>query len=530
MKFSRILNTRMTIMNKISSYSVRNPIAIALALFFSLWPVHKLRADEPVRIGTAKQLLVDDYVIAERKGVSRVFNPAEKRINNPVLRGEKPWEGKMVNLGTVLYDQEENLFKMWYFSLDIKYKVPPKPYSQYKNLLRAAEYQEKMTMCYATSKDGLSWDRPNLGLVEFQGSTANNLLPPVKDGRMHAASSIIKDLREPDASRRYKSVAWRPKDKDGNFGVGVYFSPDGLRWEAYPGNPVLHGTSDVHTLLGWDERIQQYVGYFRPGQSQNLVPPAGNGLMRIIGYSTSPDFEHWTTIVPALVPDDLDPVDTQFYGMPALYYEGVYFGFPWVFRTNLITHVSQLVHSRDGLHFTRTPFRNDVVPLGPTGAFDDGNAYMGKPVAHDGKIWIYYTGTRWRGAEDLFDLGEDVRDSIGLAILPLDGFASIEAGPNVGTLTTRSLIFAGEDLIVNLEASRKGYGLDEATSLRVEILDESEKPISGFALEQAVTLTSTNVAQVVTWEGTPRLSALAGQVVKLRFHLRNVKLYAFQFR
>ena len=500
----------------------------ALQLLLLAFP--RLRAAEPVRIGNDKQLLIDDHVVGERAGVSRVFNQSEKSIANPILRGEKPWEGRMIYVGTVLYDEEASLFKMWYWVLNMKYQVPPKPFAQYENLMKAAQYQESFSLCYATSKDGLNWDRPNLGLVEFQGSTANNLLPPVNDGKMHNYAGIIKDAHDPDPARRYKAVAWRPKDKSGNFGVGVYFSPDGLHWTAGLGNPVIRETSDVHTLLGWDDRIGKYVAYFRPGMAQKLAPPAGNGLMRIIGYSTSDDFEHWTPIVPALVPDDLDPVDTQFYGMPVMKYEDMYLGFPWIFRTNLITHVPQLVYSRDGLHFTRTPLRNDFLPLGANGSFDDGNAYVVRPFAHDGKLWFYYTGTRWRGSYDLFELGDEARDSVGLATLPLDGFASIEAGPNVGTLTTKPLVFKGGRLSVNLEASRKGYGIDEATSLRVEILDEDGKPISGFSLSEAEPATATEISQVMRWKGSPDLSVLAGKTVKLRFYLRNVKLYAFQFR
>jgi hypothetical protein len=512
--------------------------SLAFNLLFSLTPACNLRADLPLRIDSSKQLFVDDYAVSELNGVSRIFNQAEKHIKNPIMRAEKPWEGSMIYVGTVLYDDETTIFKMWYWVLNMKYQVPPKPFSQYENLLKAANYKESFSLCYATSSDGINWERPNLGLVEFQGSKDNNILPPVNDGKMHNYAGIIKDKHDPDPARRYKAVAWRPaaSNRSGNyrplepdFGVGVYFSPDGLHWTAYSGNPVIRGTSDVHTLLGWDDRIGKYVAYFRPGAAQKLAPSAGKGLMRIIGYSTSINFEEWTPIIPALVPDKLDPVDAQFYGMPVMKYEGFYFGFPWVFRTNLLTHVPQFAYSRDGVHFNRSPLRNDFLPLGANGSFDDGNAWLVGPVKHDGKLWFYYTGTRWRGANDLFDLGDEARDSIGLAILPLDGFVSIEAGPNVGTLTTRAVIFSGKDLIVNMEGSRKGYGTDESTSLRVEILDESGKAISGFELERSVTMTSTNLGQAVTWKGAPHLDALAGKVVKLRFHMRNVKIYAFQF-
>ena len=216
--------------------------------------------------------------------------------------------------------------------------------------------------------------------------------------------------------------------------------------------------------------------------------------------------------------------------MPALKYEGYYLGFPWVFRTNEITHVTQLVYSRDGRHFTRTPGRCDFLPLGPQGSFDDGNAYVSRPVVHDDKIWIYYSGTRWRGMLDLFELGENARDSIGLATLPLDGFVSMEAGPNPGMLTTKPIVFSGGKLSVNFVESVKGYsGIDEKSALRVEILDVNDRAIPGYSAAEADVIVRSNMHQIVTWKGNADVGSLAGKPVKLRWHLRNGKLYAFQF-
>ena len=42
-----------------------------------------------------------------------------------------------------------------------------------------------------------------------------------------------------------------------------------------------------------------------------------------------------------------------------------------------------------------------------------------------------------------------------VATLPLDGFVSLDAGPNPGTLTTRTLVFQGGRLLVNFEDSQK---------------------------------------------------------------------------
>src|SRR5688572_9646952 len=185
-------------------------------------------APEPLAVGRSRQLFVDDSVIGESVKVSRIFHQAVKSERNPVLVAEKPWEGTMVDVGTVLYDADEKLFKMWYGALEMKYQAPAPPYSRYDNLLRAANYSERFLPCYATSRDGVRWERPSLGLVEYNGSKDNNLLKA--DRRMeYFLGSIYKDIRETNRDRRYKSVGYW-NDKAGNIGVGATFSPDGLRW------------------------------------------------------------------------------------------------------------------------------------------------------------------------------------------------------------------------------------------------------------------------------------------------------------
>ena len=487
-------------------------------------------AARPIDIGNRKQLLVDDYVVARLDGVSRVFNQPEKFEGNPVLRPEMPWEGGRIYVSSVIYDPDEGLFKMWYRVLNLEFEVPPRPYEQYPDLLKAAKYRESDTVCYVTSRDGVRWERPALGLVEFKGSSANNLLPPVAHGTIHNFAGIIKDSHEPDPARRYKCITAYPRDREGRYGVAAYFSPDGLRWRDHPGNPVIAGTSDVHTLLGWDESISAYVAYVRPGRDQPPGLRAGERTLRVISYSTSRDFESWTSPVPVLVPDSEDPVDVQFYAMPAFRYEGLYFGLPWVFRTNNLTHIPQLVFSRDGRHFSRTPGRPDFLPLGARGDFDDRNVYVVSAILHDGRIWFFYTGGRWRGVHDLLDMGADARDAIGLATLPLDGFASIEAGPNPGVLTTQAVVFSGQQLVINVEASQKGYGLDELTSVQIEILDEKGRPITGFSCGQTDPIHATNQNQRVSWNGRLDLGSLAGRPVSIRFCMKNARLYSFQFR
>ncbi len=104
--------------------------------------------EHTVKIGHQKQLFVDDYIIGKMKNVSQVLNPVTKYPGIPVVRSEHPWEKtplpQIFLYGSVIYDEDEKLFKMWYQS-----------YGQIPG-------------CSATSKDGIHWHKPELGLVEFR--------------------------------------------------------------------------------------------------------------------------------------------------------------------------------------------------------------------------------------------------------------------------------------------------------------------------------------------------------------------------
>src|SRR5262245_57732814 len=374
-----------------------------------------------VSVGTSKQLFIDDRIVERMHNVGKVLNRPRKFEGNPILRAEKKWEGNFIGLSSVIQDQEEGKFKMWYSTRLITAQRPERPIEEYESLLRASNYKEELNYsCLATSGDGIRWDRPELGLVDFDGSRKNNLLAG-KDW-----NSLFKDTREKNPSRRYKAAGYWSKDKNGKFGVGVYFSADGLHSTAYERNPVVSGTSDVHTLLGWDERIQKYVGYFRPGWSkeqpdyERLSPPAGKRRVRTIGYSVSDDFEHWSPIELALRPDEQDPIDAQFYGMPVVQYEGYYIGLPWLFRTNALTMEPVFAFSRDGKTFQRLQDRTPFLPLGANGSWDDACVYVNRPIVRGDTILFYYTGVNFlHGAEDLLVEGKNAGAAIGLATLPI---------------------------------------------------------------------------------------------------------------
>src|SRR5262249_58793197 len=80
-------------------------------------------ATKPVRtLGEAVQLFVDLDEVEVLDNVRQVFHAATKHPANPVLRKVKPWESDRGTWGSVLYDEEDRLFKAWYGGLSERQK------------------------------------------------------------------------------------------------------------------------------------------------------------------------------------------------------------------------------------------------------------------------------------------------------------------------------------------------------------------------------------------------------------------------
>jgi len=440
-----------------------------------------------LKLSSERQLFVDDYVVEEVRNLRQVLNQPTKYAGNPLIRPLKPWERPGVNLyGTVMYDPEQGIYRMWYQGYG------GTPY----------------TGCYATSRNGIHWEKPNLGLVKFGGSMENNIF--LDDA---AILNVIQDRREKDPDRLYKALFWEQH----NPSVSVAFSPDGVHWTKYAGNPVLRGTSDTHTLLGWDEACDKYVAYIRPS--------VGNGTrIRVIGRSVSDDFNHWTEPEVVLQPDEDDPPGLEFYGMPVFKYQDLYLGMPWAYHAypeESLTRMAalldtQLAVSRDGVHWKRAGDRKPFIPRGPASSIDQGMIYTAKePVVVGDELWFYYGG--FDG-----DHGCWCSANICLAKLRLDGFISMDAGDKEGTLVTKPFYCEGRDLIINADA-RGGQ-------IAVAVLDEAGNQtgnLDGFKKIDCALFDGDAVRHKVTWRDNISLEALRGQPIRLKFYMQQAKLYSF---
>ena len=492
-------------------------------------PAHRGIAD----VGTRRELLLDDVVIEEASGLSRVVTRPEKHADNPVLRAERPWEPRLgekdnhgLGLGgqVVLYDAEERIFKLWYLAAG-----PP----------------GRSFWCYATSTDGMRWERPELGLFEYQGSKGNNIVSVYGDPQYF---NVFKDAHETDPAKRYKAMGeWENGPKANTYG-GAYvgYSADGLRWTPYEGNPVIkHGPDlgDAPTLLGWDPLRRKYVAYPRPGHP---VAPEIRGVgfhrhIRALGYAESDDFVHWTPTVPMLVPGRDDRVDFQYERLLAGVTGQFYIGLIPMRQSFDRTFELYLVASRDGFHWNWVDHRRPFLERGEVGSYDGGGMSCSGPIFHDGRVWIYFNGTRYRHRDSPNNRpGPYDQSTVSLATLPEDRFAGLVAGPHVGTLLTRPLVFSGSRLRIDMEGSvpvdfdaahagapptpKRSF---DGAEVRVALADQSGAPIEGFGFEQCRPLFASG-SQDVQWSAAD-LGRLAGKPVRLRFELRNAGLYWFQF-
>ena len=469
-------------------------------------------SDAPYRVAPGQpQLFVDDALVARKSGVVRRTHPCTK-LPEPVLGPEKPWEAHRIYVyGTVIRDPESGRFRMWYMSsgvaLDGDARDP------------ALSHRPMDLVLYATSEDGVHWKRPELGLYEFGGSKANNIVYDY-----HSPSILyVPDTGEPDQCFRMLGVG----KANGTNGYLVAHSGDGLHWIDYPRNPALSG-GDTCTLT-WDHGSGEYLAFHKRYEMHR------GHRRRLVYLATSPDMQTWSKPVLVLAPDEIDDAQTQregglfsqFYNLSAFPYGGQFLGLATHFRytgpppekgPQQSSHDGpidvQLVHSRDGRAWRRAKDRTPAIPNGPH-AYDAGCilGVANAPVVVGDELWLYYTAITTTHGGYL----PKKRIAIARASWRLDGFVSLDAADDGGVVDTVTLATTGRRLFVNTDAS---HG-----ELTVEVLDGDGAPIEGYDLEHSVPVHIDGVRCPIRWQDRHELPG--AESLRLRFRLRNARLFSY---
>ena len=468
------------------------------------------------------QLLFDSHLVETYRNLPRTLHQPVMHSANPVFTWKHPWEYAAVLLwGTVLFDEEDQRFKMWYMT--------------WGNEAGGALPGYKTPVCYATSVDGLKWERPQFTHCPFQLQNPtdpdgpprtypkNNIvfnLPVSADGM--DSPTIVKDVHDPDPQRRYKMSYWHRLPT----GTGIYHahSPDGIHWTHIP--QIVARTGDRNTFH-WDPFRDKWITVSRPAASFYEYQQFGKPNRDFV--RTRVDFEPR---------DRLPPTEsTDIYSFPVMNYAGMQIGVPEFYgRGTTNRWVSYLAWSHNGTTWTIDPERVPWMPWSKrAGDFDSWrrNIHNGSVIRRGDKLWIYFSG-RSQGKNIpgrsgfLVPSGEPGYDprgivgSIGIGTLRVDGFCSRDAGRVPGSLQTKVFRFSGSQLELNADIEPGGM-------LRASLLDAQGRPLPGYTAENCDPISGDNLAHRVAWRGNADLTALTGTPVRLRLEFQQTRLYSFRF-
>ena len=127
--------------------------------------------------GRDRYLLLNSRVVASIENAKLVLGKVQKYKDNHLFEEDKPWEKRFDNLyANVIYDDEEHIYKCCYSPFIVDNSSIEMTPEQRKEVKYKAPHNREMAICFATSQDGINWIKPELGLVEFGWSKANNIL------------------------------------------------------------------------------------------------------------------------------------------------------------------------------------------------------------------------------------------------------------------------------------------------------------------------------------------------------------------
>lgn len=528
---------------------------------------------DPIQLDQTTHLFADDHLIDDARGTERRV-VAGAKLSAPVLTPQMPWEGQRVYVyGTVLHDAAEGVWRMWYMArcdgyphqLRLLSDVPPGPERLSSGTLpsspglsetdagssasgfpglpvgtpadpvrrldgnagaghasvpgcdaagqpgRRQTHAPSDLVLFATSKDGITWERPRLGLYGFDGSAANNIV-----FELHSPSVLL-DHTAPDPAHRYKMLGCQR----GSYRAAT--SRDGLHWrDPYPVLP--HG--DTSTLQQ-DPHTGEYLAFHK-------IPTEIRGFRRRVVYlSSSADFHGWTEPRLAMVPDEADDAwctqpehRTEFYNMTAFPCGHQWLGLVTVFQVQRTIeqpgpgqspvdgpiHV-QLVHSRDGRAWHRCVDRSPIIANGPH-PYDAGCilGVASHPVYHDDQVSFYYTAVNTTHGGAL----PRKRITIARATWQRDRFVALTG--NDAVLTTPLVRPRNPELRINVDAT--------GGRVTVAALLPDGTALPGYSEDDCVPIQSDGLAVPVRWRDKDALPVQ--EALRLRIHLRGARLFGVQ--
>lgn len=479
-----------------------NPIFLACWLVL-LAPLFSLSDPTDVLdIGSRRELFVDRLPIDTMAGT-------ELRLHAPIPAGKvlefnEPWEGRYVGYITVFADG--GLFRMYYRGLPVS----------------GADGSDNEQTCYAESRDGVRWEKPNVAVYDMDG-VPNNIVLKQMTPFSHNFSPFLDTRPGIPSSERYKALA-------GIFETGLFgfVSSDGLHWKKILEEPlIVKGIFDSQNLAFWSESENCYVCYFRTWSKGEFEG------YRTVSRCTSPDFIHWNEPVKMTFGDT--PEEHLYTSQTHPYFRAphMYIAYPARFMPGRRILQKEdfekiggeagysgdcsdtcFMSSRGGDRFDRTFMEGFIRPGLGLNNWSSRTNYTacGTIPTGEGEMSLFVQRNYGQLSHYLERL-----------TLRTDGFVSLHAPYAGGEAVTKPLRFLGNRLLIN-------YSTSAAGSVWIELQDESGKPIDGFSKNDCDEIIGDRIDRAVTWKDRFDVSSLTGKTIRLHFILKDADVYSFQFQ
>lgn len=494
---------------------------LGLALGTLLLPVSG-RPGELNRFG-GLELFLDDEMISWSQNIRRQVLSPSKFVGNPVVRPEFPWEEEFTTIsGTVLWDDQKRLFRMWYNAY-------------------GKDYKNQQYLAYAESPDGFQWQKPQFDLVTYGTYVRTNILLG-GDVNIHGPCVLLNPVGGP--AERYLMIFdsytnKRPGSAESKLaGRAVYAatSADGIHFTPKRGRMIILGKSDTGHSAVWNPERGRFQLFLR-GVNEYADEGGLRQRVRYVRMSESADGRQWDPPIELMKSDEVDGApDSQFHQMTVTRYGNLYVGLLTLFRIRSLdldgkhrgekglrlehgVTETQLVTSRDGLHWTRVANRQIFLPLGAPGQWDGGWIVTSSEfVVRNGEVRIYYGGSPGR-----FSRGTT---QIGVASLPLDRFVGMKpARLNAEAILELKPYRYFDDVCLNATVAVGG-------EIRAELLDFDGNVLRGYGRESFAAIRSTALDHPLVWGygGHEKRLPVAARdaAIRIRFYIRNAQLHSLR--
>ncbi|QDU11533.1 hypothetical protein [Gimesia aquarii] len=463
---------------------------------------------KPLEIGSQRELFVDDYLIDKMKGAElRLHHPVDEGV---VLKFDNPWEGLFCGYCTIIKDGD--IYRAYYRG---------RPTA-------GADGDVGEVYCYAESKDGKHWTKPEFALFEKQGHKKNNIILADAAPMTHNFSPFLDTRPGVPKAERYKALGGTMSS-----GLVAFTSADGIHWKQHPAGAVITKKMvpfpymfDSQNVAFWSPVEKKYLSYFRVFK---------DGIRRIARVE-SDDFIHWSK--PVLMEythrNEKAPIEHLYTNQTHPYFRAPHIYLAVAARFMPGRQVLTDAQAKEvGVHPKYFKDTSDAILMTTRGDNTYQRTFLSGFITGGigAQNWVSRTNypalnvVQTGPSEMSIYVNQDYAQPtahLRRYSLRLDGFASVRADYKGGELVTKPLIFDGSKLAINFSTSAAG-------GIKVEIQDANGKPIPGFTLADSREQIGNEVNRIVTWKGGDDLKALSGKPVQLRFVMKDADLYSLQF-